>query len=131
MLTIDKFIGNVQDKFSSKSVIKDFLFDFDTQENNLEFAYYCIRYHLRYLMEVHVNNVLSDNDKVNVGKIFGFHYHLKETNEWYYFEVSIDSKDDIDVQDFIEKKINPPIRMTSSTKVVDEDEIEFLNSVIL
>jgi len=118
---IDKICGNVQDQYSSKCLITNLDRDFNTMENNLEFAYYCLHYHFKYLI---------DNYK-NVSKIgveFGFHYHIFEQDEWYYFEVEISNfPENYSIHDFLNKKGGISIRMKSSLKVIDKTDIEFLN----
>ena len=128
MIRIDKFVGNVQDKYSSKSIIKDFDFHFDTQENNIDFAYYCLRYHLNYLTKIYAESTDTEGD-IKIGKKFGFHYHLADKNEWWYFEVEIITKEkEFPIEDFLANKVNFKISMSSSTQVTHKEDIAILNA---
>jgi hypothetical protein len=126
MLRIDKFVGNIQDKYSSKCVIKDFDFHFDTTANNLDFAYYCLRYHLNYIINVYENDT---DEPIKIGNNFGFHYHLETTNEWWYIEIGIKSDlKEFPLEDFLSNKIKVQISMSSSTKVTRKEDIDVLNA---
>jgi hypothetical protein len=123
MQRIDKFVGNIQDKYSSKCVIKDFDFHFDTEANNLDFAYYCLRYHLNYII-----NTYEGDDTVKIGTNFGFHYHLEDRNEWWYTEIGIKSDlKEFPLEDFLDNKIQVKISMSSSILVTDKQDIAILN----
>lgn len=125
MHRIDKFVGNIQDKYCSKCVITNFDFHFDTQENNLDFAYYCLMYHLKSIMETNNNDT---EETVTIGSGFGFHYHIEDTNQWWYFEVKMANfPNNVPLEDILDGKVKIGISMSSSTLVVEQSDINTLN----